>query len=97
MWIGKKILECEYKLEKIEMVDNQNSRKKIIAIILYILIIIVDIIWAISLNGDFISTYGDKSFSKGIIGILLCNCGNIIVFIGASVGLGLYLINSKKV
>ena len=79
------------------MQENQKSGKRLIAIIIYIIVIIVDIIWAISLNQDFISTYGDKSFSKGIIGILLCNCGNIIVFIGASIGLGLYLVKNKKI
>lgn len=78
------------------MENNKERRNKLIAIILYIVIIIVDIIWAISLNKDFISTYGDKSFSKGIIGLLLCNGVNIIVFIVASIGLGVYLVKNKK-
>ncbi len=38
----------------------------------------MDIVHAVRSYKDFKKVYGEKSFSNGIRGVLICNCGHIV-------------------
>ena len=79
------------------MVKNNGGKRQIfIAIICYIAVVGLNVWAGITAYSNFSNgIYADKSFSKGIIGILLSTCGNIVCVIIATVILVVYL--KKKI
>ena len=71
--------------------NNRNVRKIAIAVICYTVVIGLNIWGAITSYSDFIIVYGDKAFSKGIVGVLICLSGNVVYTIIATILFVVYL------
>lgn len=69
------------------------SKKVITYAIILIAFIIVDLIHAMYSYNDFKATYGDKAFSDGVIGVLICNCVHIVAALCA---ITLFVLSIKK-
>ena len=75
---------------------NKNKKQCFIIILVYILAIAADILHGVWSYRAFLYTYGDKSFFAGILGILICNGGHILIFLLLSIAVFLYLFKRKK-
>ena len=56
-------------------------KKIILAIFIYVIFMIADIIYGIVQYNHFRDTYGDKIFSKGVVGLIICDGANFVVAI----------------
>lgn len=55
--------------------------KKLFYVFVYIFCMFINILFANRNRTDFMLTYANNAFSKGLVGILLCNGVNIILAI----------------
>lgn len=71
--------------------NNRNVRNITIAVICYIVVVGLNIWGAITSYFNFIDVYGDREFSKGLVGVLICTSGNVVYTVIATILIVVYI------
>ena len=77
--------------------EEKKKYQFMFVVIAYIMVVGINIWYGFTAYNEFASgVYSDKAFSKGIIGVLLSTCGNIVCVIIATILLIVFVRNRFK-
>ena len=79
----------------LEIKNKRNMNVAIVAAV-YIIVVCLNVWYALEAYRDFTNVYGDKTFSKGIFGVLLCTGGNIVFAVIATILTAIFIKRKLK-